>query len=70
MKRDIRKAITEGENIINKNERLDIRVTEMRQIREFCQANTEDETVYNLIMKSYAAGLAVGIGNGRRGGIA
>lgn len=66
MRRDIKKAIAEGEALVGRNERLGLNVAEIRQIREQAQAGSEADTIYNLIVDAYRAGLAIGYRNSRR----
>ena len=63
MRRDIKKAIAEGEALVEKNERLGLNVAEISQIREQAQAGSEADTIYNLIVDAFHAGLAIGYRN-------
>lgn len=66
MKRDIRKAIAEGEALVDKNDRLGLDAVEIGEIKEMCQTDNEAETMYDLIVSAYNAGLAIGYRNGRK----
>ena len=68
MKRDITRAIAEGEALVGRNERLGLDAVEMKQIKELCQTDNKTETMYDLIVSAYNAGLAIGYRNGRKRG--
>ena len=59
MRRDINKAITEGEQLQAKRPGLAITISQLLAIRDRQDWNSKD-SVINAISEAYAAGLAVG----------
>lgn len=66
MRRDIKKAIAEGEALVGRNERLELTAFELNEIKELCQAGSVENTMFNLIVTAFHAGLAIGHRNSRR----
>ena len=62
MKRDLEKTIARGKAIIEKNERRDLTVTELYQIREMSEKDTDriGDIIFNAISNAFLAGVAVG----------
>lgn len=72
MYRDMTKQIKEGEEIADKNTRLDLAASDFYRIMEEVKREADNyqpgDLVYYAIAKAYYAGLAIGYRNGRKNG--
>lgn len=68
MKRNVRKAIDQGDRIIHNNPRIDITVAELNEYyEEFKNNDKTSAALFNLISNVYRMGVAVGMRNAKQG---
>lgn len=66
MKRDIEKAIKEGDMIIKANERLDLRVEEIHNLLDKAVEDGGWNEIYEACIRTFKAGLAIGARYGKK----